>query len=82
MPLPIIPPLSLSPHSHTLSLRGSLGQEFCTGGDLRGAMPNRPQMVKSKAGDFMHHIADAIDYLRRQKLVHRGIKAENCLLVS
>jgi serine/threonine protein kinase len=71
--------LSLSPH--TPSPR-SLGQEFCTGGDLRAAMDNHPQMVKAKAADFMHQIADAIDYLHRQKVVHRDIKAENCLLVS
>jgi serine/threonine protein kinase len=45
-------------------------------------MANHPQTVKAKAAEFMHHIADAVDYLHQQKVVHRDIKAENCLLVS
>jgi hypothetical protein len=73
-------PSAQTPLSSPFRLLG--GQELCTGGDLRAAMTHHPQTVKAKAADFMHQIADAIDYLHKQKLVHRDIKTGNCLLVK
>jgi serine/threonine protein kinase len=54
--------------------------ELCWGGNLRNVMEQRPEVVIRRSSSFMLHIASGIAYLHSQDIIHRDIKAENCLL--
>jgi serine/threonine protein kinase len=59
-----------------------LVQEFCGGGDLRGAFKNSPVTARKNAHRYVAEIASAMKHLHQKKVVHRDMKPENVLLSS
>ncbi|XP_054168435.1 serine/threonine-protein kinase SIK3 homolog [Oppia nitens] len=76
------------PHRHILRLyqvmqsaqHVMLVTEFCAGGEIFDQLVANGRMQESAARDYFAQIIAAVDFLHRQGIVHRDLKAENLLL--
>eukprot|EP00930_Biecheleria_cincta_P039815 TRINITY_DN2732_c1_g1_i1.p1 TRINITY_DN2732_c1_g1~~TRINITY_DN2732_c1_g1_i1.p1 ORF type:complete len:593 (+),score=151.26 TRINITY_DN2732_c1_g1_i1:38-1816(+) len=60
----------------------SLVMELCCGGQLEKYVENHGCMSEVEAAITMKHVLRAVSYLHSISIVHRDIKAANCLLMA
>lgn len=56
--------------------------ELCQGGSLDRLLKKKGRMTESQTAITMQQILRAVLYLHRQRICHRDMKADNCLLVA
>lgn len=56
--------------------------ELCDGGDLQGRLVKAGRFSEEQAATTMQQIIRAVFYLHNNQVVHRDLKAANCLLAS
>lgn len=55
--------------------------EYCEGGELFEVLAKRGRMDEKQAAAILYQILLAINYMHRQGICHRDIKADNCLFL-
>ncbi|CAE7825287.1 CPK2 [Symbiodinium sp. CCMP2592] len=59
----------------------SLVLELCSGGELEGYVEKHGNLKESEAALATKHVMSAVRYLHGKGIIHRDIKAPNCLLL-